>query len=178
MTESPLRAEPFQSTSERYEHIVQVLAATMQGEHDCIANLANAAAILWQYMPDVNWVGFYLFNAPDLVLGPFQGKPACLRIRLGQGVCGTAALIRSTVVVPDVDAFEGHIVCDSNARSEIVVPMFQHGNLLAVLDVDSPSLNRFTDDDRTQLERVAAMIVHACHWPQAVPERFESHEGS
>jgi L-methionine (R)-S-oxide reductase len=126
-------------------------------ETDMIANAANAAAAIWQHLPDLNWAGFYFLRGSDLVLGPFQGRPACVRIPLGQGVCGTAAAGRRTIVVPDVQAFAGHIACDAASRSEIVVPLQREGKLLGVLDLDSPSLDRFQDSDRLGLERAARL---------------------
>lgn len=164
-TDSSLRTPVFDGEADRYHHILQVLEAYAVDERDATAMLANTAAVLWQYLPDISWVGFYVFKAPDLVVGPFQGKPACIRIALGKGVCGTAAAERRTIIVPDVNAFDGHIACDSESRSEIVVPMFIRGQLVAVLDVDSKTFNRFSEEDAAFLERVAALVSHACEWP-------------
>ena len=169
MTLSPPRTIAFRTPTERYEHIVRTIANLVEGERDRIANLANASAVLWQHIEDINWVGFYVFDPPELVLGPFQGKPATNRIKLGHGVCGTAAAMRKTIVVPDVHVFGGHIACDPESRSEIVVPMFLHGQFVGVLDVDSPTLNRFTEDDRKGFERVASLLTHACDWAYQVP---------
>ena len=128
-------------------------------------NLANASAILNLHLTEINWVGFYLAQDGELALGPFQGQPACLRIPFGKGVCGSAALQRSSLVVPDVDAFPGHIACDSRSRSEIVVPILSAGRLLGVLDVDSPLINRFDEQDRIGLERVVKVLVESTDWP-------------
>lgn len=133
-------------------------------DRSSIATLANASAAIMQHLPDVNWVGFYLFDGTELVVGPFQGRPACVRIALGRGVCGTAAQTKETIVVEDVHQFPGHIACDAASRSEIVVPMFNDGRLLGVLDVDSPSLSRFDDQDRLGLERIAKELVQRTSW--------------
>ena len=131
----------------------------MEGEPDLIANAANVAALLFTRLPRVNWAGFYLLGDGELVLGPFGGQPACTRIPLGRGVCGTAAVRRETVVVPDVHEFPGHIACDAASRSEIVVPLLRDGELLGVLDVDSPEVARFDEEDRVFLEQVARLVV-------------------
>lgn len=135
------------------------LRALLDGEPDPIARAANTAALLWHRLPGLNWAGFYLLQGSTLVLGPFQGKPACTRIPLGRGVCGTAAERRETVIVPDVHDFPGHIACDAASRSEIVVPLLRDGTLLGVLDLDSPQLARFGETDRAGLEAVAALYV-------------------
>lgn len=137
------------------------LAALLEGERDLIANLANTAALLWQYLPDINWAGFYLHKDHELVLGPFQGKPACVRIALGKGVCGTAAQRRTTIVVPNVHEFDGHIACDGASNSEIVIPLIQHGALIGVLDVDSPLYSRFDEADKVGLETVARILLNS-----------------
>lgn len=142
-----------------YSELHAQARALFEGERDATANAANLAALLFHQLPDLNWAGFYWMKGGGLVLGPFQGKPACVRIALGRGVCGTAALERRTVVVPDVNAFPGHIACDSASRSEVVVPVMRGDELLGVLDVDSPSLARFDDDDARGLERVVALFV-------------------
>ena len=142
-----------------YKDLAAALEALIGDERDAVANMANAAALIWESLPDINWVGFYRNIGGELVLGPFQGKPACVRIALGRGVCGTAARDRRTVVVPDVDAFPGHIACDSASRSEVVVPVMRGAELLGVLDLDSPSLARFDDDDARGLERIVALYV-------------------
>jgi L-methionine (R)-S-oxide reductase len=140
-----------------YPDLLSDLEGLFADETDMIANAANAAAAIWQHLPDLNWAGFYFLRGSELVLGPFQGRPACVRIPLGQGVCGTAAAGRRTIVVPDVQAFAGHIACDAASRSEIVVPLQREGKLLGVLDLDSPSLDRFQDSDRLGLERAARL---------------------
>ena len=141
--------------------LMEMLAAVLAGEHDVVANAANTAALLFQSLPDVNWAGFYFLRGDELVLGPFQGRVACVRIPVGQGVCGTAAARRETVVVGDVHAFPGHIACDAASRSEIVVPLIQDGRLLGVLDLDSPVADRFTAADQALCEAVAALLVRS-----------------
>ena len=150
-----------QPKEQLYASLAADLAALTAGERDLIANLANAAALLYHSLPDVNWAGFYLLRDGELVVGPFQGKPACVRIALGRGVCGTAAERRATVIVDDVHAFPGHIACDAASSSEIVVPLLKDGALLGVLDVDSPSRQRFDATDREGLERMAAILMDA-----------------
>jgi L-methionine (R)-S-oxide reductase len=142
-----------------YERLGAELAALLAGEHDLIANAANTAALLFDALPDLNWAGFYLLNGGELIVGPFQGKPACVRIALGSGVCGTAAAKRATLVVPDVHEFPGHIACDAASRSEIVVPLIVGENLLGVLDIDSPRLARFDAEDQRGIERLAEIFV-------------------
>jgi GAF domain-containing protein len=140
----------------------RALEALLAGEPDRTANLANASALLAERVEDCNWIGFYLFDGTELVVGPFQGRPACVRIPLGKGVCGTAATERTTQVVPDVFAFPGHIACDAASRSEVVVPLVtSDGSLIGVLDVDSPTVDRFDADLVAQLESAAAVIVEA-----------------
>jgi len=135
-------------------------AALIQGENDIVANMANLSALIWQYTPDINWAGFYIFKEGQLVLGPFQGKPACVRIAVGKGVCGTAAAQKKTIIVPDVHAFPGHIVCDSASKSEIVVPILKKdGTLFGVLDVDAPILNRFGPQEQKDFEELAAVFA-------------------
>jgi len=141
-----------------YATLARSLEALIGDESDPTANLANAAALLWQALPEINWAGFYLSRGSELVLGPFQGKPACVRISLGKGVCGTAAARRETIVVPDVNAFPGHIACDAASRSEIVVPLVREGELLGVLDVDAPAIGRFDEEDRRGLETLAGIV--------------------
>ena len=140
---------------ELYPALTRELAALLEGERDLIANAANCAALLYHSLNDVNWVGFYFLRDGELVVGPFQGKPACVRIALGKGVCGTAALERQTQLVPDVHAFAGHIACDPASRSEVVVPLIWRGELLGVLDIDSPRAGRFTETDRAGIEGLA-----------------------
>src|SRR5262245_43452286 len=138
-----------------YRALQTELGALLAGERDLVANAANCAALLYHSLPDVNWVGFYFLRDGELVVGPFQGKPACVRIALGRGVCGTAAERRETQLVPDVHAFAGHIACDAASRSEIVVPLVRDGELLGVLDIDSPTPARFTEADRAGIEALA-----------------------
>ncbi len=130
-----------------YRDLASALGAWCPAERDPVANMANAAALIWETLPDVNWVGFYRNVGGELVVGPFQGRPACIRIAFGSGVCGVAAQTRSVQRVDDVDAFDGHIPCDSASASEIVVPLVRDGELLGVLDIDSPSKARFTEED-------------------------------
>ena len=146
-----------------YAELAQQLRALLAGEQDLIANAANMAALLYWSLPDLNWAGFYLVEprSGELLLGPFQGKPACVRIAVGRGVCGTAAARRETVVVPDVHAFPGHIACDSASNSEIVVPVVRDGRLLGVLDLDSPLLARFDDVDARGLERLVQVFLES-----------------
>ena len=140
------------------------LEALLEGEPDALANLSNAVALLVQSLDRINWCGFYLLRGEELVLGPFQGKPACVRIPLGKGVCGTAAVRRETVIVPDVESFPGHITCDPASRSEIVVPILAGGVLRGVLDVDSPEPGRFTEADRDRLERYVRSLAPRVAW--------------
>jgi L-methionine (R)-S-oxide reductase len=143
-----------------YRELVLQLRTLINHEPDRIANLANAAALLFSSLPQLNWAGFYLLKEGELVVGPFQGKPACVRIAMGKGVCGTAAVQRRTVTVPDVHAFAGHIACDAASRSEIVVPIISTaGELLGVLDLDSPELARFDAQDREGLERFVNALL-------------------
>jgi L-methionine (R)-S-oxide reductase len=144
-----------------YVELESQLRGLLQGETDFIANCANTSALLWHALPQLNWVGFYRLMGQELVLGPFQGKPACVRIRLGKGVCGTAATTRQTQLVPDVHAFPGHIACDPASRSEIVVPLAKGDQLLGVLDLDSPSPDRFDEADRAGLEKLVAVLLDA-----------------
>ena len=150
------RRDPVQ----HYARLQRVHLALLQGERDWIANLANTAALLWQELSDINWAGFYLVKNGELVLGPFQGKPACVRIAIGKGVCGTSAQRRQGVIVPNVHEFPGHIACDSASNSEIVVPMIRHDSLIGVLDLDSPKTERFDAADREGLERFVATLLN------------------
>jgi L-methionine (R)-S-oxide reductase len=146
-----------------YQQLREELQSLISGESDWIANLANASALLFHSLPDLNWAGFYLLKADELVVGPFQGRPACVRIGLGRGVCGTAAEQRRSIVVPNVDEFPGHIACDSASKSEIVVPMVVGERLLGVLDVDSPKLSRFNEEDQKGLERFVSTLLAGCN---------------
>ncbi len=141
--------------------LIETLRGLLAGETDLIANAANTAALLFERLPDINWAGFYFLRGEELVLGPFQGRVACVRIGLGRGVCGTAAARRESIVVADVHAFPGHIACDAASRSEIVVPLLRQERLVGVLDIDSPVPARFTKADRVLCEQVAAMLMQA-----------------
>jgi L-methionine (R)-S-oxide reductase len=142
-----------------YRDLLAALDALTADEPDSIANMANAAALIWEYLPDLNWAGFYRVVGGELVLGPFQGKAACIRIPFGKGVCGAAAESGETQCVADVHAFAGHIACDAASRSELVVPLFSEGRLFAVLDLDSPTPARFTSDDVTGCEVLCRMLA-------------------
>ena len=149
--------------SEMYHELAQQLGGLLEGERDPVANAANLSALLFQTLPDINWAGFYFLRGGiELVLGPFQGKPACVRIPLGRGVCGAAAARRQPVRVADVHEFPGHIACDVDSRSELVVPLIRGSELLGVLDVDSPLRSRFDAEDQLGIERIAAIYVAAC----------------
>jgi GAF domain-containing protein len=150
------------STAHEEEHRSNVLRSIEHmtaGEHDLIANCANVASVLYHSLDAVNWAGFYLFDGTELVLGPFHGKPACIRISIGRGVCGTSAAEKRTVVVPDVEVFPDHIACDAASRSEVVVPMIRAGVLVGVLDVDSPVADRFSQNDVALLEAVVNVLM-------------------
>ena len=144
-----------------FAELRQQLGGVLAGERDAIANCANTAALIYHALPALNWAGFYFLRDGGLLLGAFQGKVACVRIPLGSGVCGTAAARRETVVVPDVQAFPGHIACDADSRSEIVVPLIRRGTLLGVLDVDSPRPDRFDQNDARGLEAMVAQLLAA-----------------
>jgi GAF domain-containing protein len=145
--------------AQAYRELSGHLDGLLAGERNGMANAANMAALLYQMLPDLNWAGFYFLQGGDLVVGPFQGKVACVRIALGRGVCGTAAQRRETVVVPDGNAFPGHIACDSASRSEIVLPLVQDGRLVGVLDLDSPRLARFDEEDAAGLRAAADLLL-------------------
>lgn len=160
------------SKPEQYAQLQQMARGLLSGERDRIANAANLSALVYHALPSLNWVGFYFFDGNELVVGPFQGKPACVRIALGRGVCGTAAVTRQTQRIADVDAFPGHIPCDGASRSELVVPLFATGksggdasidaDLIGVLDLDSPETDRFDADDQRGLEAIARIWLEAC----------------
>ena len=149
------------SKPEQYAQLLEQARALLHGERDRIANAANLSALVYNALPDLNWVGFYFFDGSELVVGPFQGLPACVRIPLDKGVCGAAASSRQTQRVPDVHAFPGHIACDSASRSELVVPLVLDGELLGVFDLDSPEPDRFDVDDQHGLEAIAAAFVES-----------------
>lgn len=153
-------ATAYQGTlEENYETVLLQLKGLTYGESDLIANLSNASALLNQFLEEINWVGFYLNKGEELVLGPFQGLPACIRIPFDKGVCGHAATTKQTVVVKNVHEFPGHIACDSATNSEIVVPILKNDELIGVLDIDSPLLNRFNEIDQKYLEQFVQIIV-------------------
>lgn len=160
-------SERYDFTDKRagYERLASELRSLLAGESDPIANAANTAALLFAALPEVSWAGFYFLRegpgGRELIVGPFQGKPACVRIALGHGVCGTAAARRTTLIVPDVEAFPGHIACDAASRSEIVVPLIAAEQVVGVLDLDSPRLSRFDEVDARGLERLAALFIEA-----------------
>jgi len=147
------------SKPQLYEELAVQASAMLEGEKDPVANAANLASLIWHILPDLNWAGFYFLKGRELVVGPFQGKPACVRIALGKGVCGTAAEKRQSEIVKNVHEFPGHIFCDAASNSEIVVPLLDGSRVLGVLDVDSPKLARFDEADRAGLELVAAIWV-------------------
>jgi L-methionine (R)-S-oxide reductase len=161
----------FRDKDAAYRGLVRELGALLEGEPDVIANAANTAALLFAALPEINWAGVYFLKGGELVVGPFQGKPACVRIALGRGACGAAAARRETLIVDDVHSFPGHIVCDPVSRSEIVVPLVAGARLLGVLDIDSPRLGRFDAADARGLESLAARLVAAIAQPRdAGPE--------
>ena len=147
------------SKPDLYRDLAGQLAALLAGETDRVANAANMAALIYHGLPDLNWAGFYFRRGAELVLGPFQGKPACVRIAIGRGVCGTAAARAATVLVPDVHDFPGHIACDPVSRSELVVPLIEDGRVSGMLDLDSPLLARFDEADREGCERLVALFL-------------------
>ena len=156
-------SEPHDFTDKRtgYEQLAAQLRGLLEGETDPIANAANTAAFIFNALPEVSWAGFYFLREGELIVGPFQGKPACVRIALGHGVCGTAAAKRETLLVPDVSAFPGHIACDAASQSEVVVPLIAAGQLVGVLDLDSTRLARFDEVDARGLEQLATLFVQA-----------------
>ena len=153
-TASPLSGDK----AEQYEQLIAQCQALLHGERHRVANAANLSALLFNSLADINWLGFYFMEGGELVVGPFQGLPACVRIALGKGVCGTAAASRETQLVPDVHAFPGHIACDSASQSELVVPLLKDGVVIGVLDIDSPVLDRFDAVDQAAFERIAALF--------------------
>lgn len=166
---SPMfEAKPLPSSASKhdlYASLAQQLAALLEGEPDAIANAANMSALIYEVLPDLNWAGFYFMRGSELVLGPFQGKVACVRIAVGRGVCGAAVERKASIVVPDVHAFPGHIACDSASRSELVVPLIKDGRVIGVLDLDSPHPNRFDDEDREGCERLVQIYLKASELP-------------
>lgn len=157
------KPDPALDTAERYRQLCDAAAALTDGEPDAVANMANVAALLWEFVPDLNWAGFYRMgksaNGDDeLVLGPFVGRPACIRIPIGRGVCGAAVKDAATQLVKDVHAFPGHIACDAASQSELVVPILRDGKVIAIIDLDSPSPARFDNEDAAGIERLAALL--------------------
>ena len=148
-------------TGTMYRDLASALEGLVSGEPDAVANMANAAALIWETLPDLNWAGFYRNVGGELVLGPFQGRPACIRIKFGEGVCGAAAETRQVQRVEDVHAFPGHIACDSASSSEIVVPIIRDGELLGVLDLDSPKTSRFSEEDEAGCVKLAEILANA-----------------
>ena len=147
------------SKRDLYERLASQLSSLLAGERDLIANAANFSALIFQSLPGLNWAGFYFVKDDELVLGPFQGRPACVRIRVGQGVCGAGAAKCETVIVPNVHEFPGHITCDSASNSEIVVPLMKDSRLIGVLDLDSPTLSRFDQEDAVGLEQLVRILL-------------------
>ena len=144
-----------------YRDLASAVEGLVHGESDAVANMANVAAVIWETLPDINWAGFYRNIGGELVLGPFQGRPACIRIKFGDGVCGVAAQTRAVQRVEDVNAFPGHIACDSASNSEIVVPLIREGELLGVLDIDSPRTGRFTEEDEAGCVKLGEILSRA-----------------
>lgn len=156
------------SKAELYTQLAAQARSLFAGERDFIANAANFSALLFHTLPALNWAGFYLLSDGELVLGPFQGKPACVRIEIGTGVCGTAAQLKQTMIVPNVHEFPGHIACDSDSNSEIVVPLLKDGALLGVLDLDSPTLSRFEEEDASGLNEMVRILVESSKQPDTI----------
>lgn len=156
--------QPTGTKEEQYTSMTKQLKSLLEDERDWLANLSNTASFLANTLHEINWVGFYLMKQNELVLGPFMGKPACVRIAVGKGVCGTAAAENKTQVVADVHQFPGHIACDAASRSEIVIPLVVENKMIGVLDIDSPVLNRFESTDKTYLEQLAAILIEATDW--------------
>jgi L-methionine (R)-S-oxide reductase len=154
------KVEHYNATKEKnYDLVIKQLQALLEDESNAVANLANASALLNQFLSDVNWVGFYVTEGNQLVLGPFQGLPACVRIPFGKGVCGTAAATKETQRIADVHAFPGHIACDAASQSEIVVPLIKNGEVFGVLDIDSPKKDRFDEVDQQSLEKFVNVLI-------------------
>ena len=161
MTVQPISDQCANSKTELYKNLAEQLSSLLEGENDFIANAANFSSLIYHSLPDLNWAGFYVVRDRELVLGPFQGKPACVRIEIGKGVCGTAAKLAQTVVVENVHTFPGHIACDSESNSEIVVPLTKDGRLLGVLDLDSPLIGRFDEDDARGLNDLVSLLTNS-----------------
>jgi L-methionine (R)-S-oxide reductase len=161
MDSDMFKAEPIEvvDKTQHYRELAEQMRGLLSDERDRIANAANFSSLVFNSLPALNWAGFYFYDGKELVVGPFQGQPACVRIAIGKGVCGTAAATRQTQLVRDVHEFEGHIACDAASQSEIVVPLFDGDKLIGVWDVDSPDIARFDDDDRIGMERLAGIFV-------------------
>lgn len=153
---------------ERYQLIMSQLKSLLENETHVLPNLSNASALLNLSLDEINWVGFYLMRNGELLLGPFQGKPACIHIPVGRGVCGTAVTVGGTLLVPDVHAFPGHIACDSDSRSEIVIPIYSGNTIVGILDIDSPVPARFDEADREGLEAIVCILSDGCNWNEAM----------
>jgi L-methionine (R)-S-oxide reductase len=164
MTAFQVTTSSASTKAQRYAELVAQLRSLLADERDLIANAANCAALLYHSLPELNWAGFYLTQGDELVLGPFQGQPACVRIAIGKGVCGTAAAQRQTILVANVHDFPDHIACDSASNSEIVVPLIKHERLLGVLDLDSPLFGRFDDEDAAGLNELAQIFIDSISW--------------
>ena len=160
--------------SAQYASLLEQAQALMSGESNHIANAANMSALVMASLPELNWAGFYFYDGEELVLGPFQGKPACLRIALNRGVCGAAAMSRQTQLVPDVHAFPGHIACDAASRAEIVVPLIHTGQLLGVWDVDSPVAGRFDEEDQRGMQALCNLFLQTLKVSAPIPEYTKS----
>ena len=156
------------SKSDLYNQLAAQLSSLLAGEGDLIANAANFASLIFHSLPDLNWAGFYFLKNDELVLGPFQGQPACMRIAVGQGVCGTAVQTRITTIVPNVHEFPGHIACDSASNSEIVIPLMKDERLIGVLDLDSPAPARFDEEDAAGLNRLVSVLVESSEWQPVI----------
>ena len=146
---------------EEHKQILASLSSLLENEHDMIANMANTSAVLYEFLPDINWAGFYLYKNNELILGPFQGKPACMHIPMGKGVCGVCAKTLLTQRIDNVHEFPGHIVCDCASNSEIVIPIVQENTLLGVLDIDSPKFSRFDEEDQLFLEKAVSILLQS-----------------
>lgn len=155
----------FEKKEQLYKYMNIKLVGLLDSEEDWLANLSNASALIWLLIKDINWAGFYLYKNDKLILGPFQGKPACTKIELDKGVCGAAATSLQTQLVKNVHDFPGHIACDGASQSEVVVPIVKDGKLIGVLDIDAPILNRFDEDDKAGFERFVNTMVKMVNWP-------------
>jgi len=156
----------FNGKDKFYNYLNMKLTGLICEEKDWLANLSNASALMWMLMEEINWVGFYLYKNDELVLGPFQGKPACTHIEIGKGVCGTAVETKSTQLVIDVHKFPGHIACDSQSNSEIVVPIIKASKVIGVLDIDSPIVNRFDEEDKKHIEKFVNLLIKYIEFPE------------